>query len=285
MANNHLNRAKEIINDEYYTRMIDIEMEMKNYIHHFKDKIVYNNCDDPRWSNFFIYFKDNFIKLGLKKLIATFFTDDKTSFKRECSLENGEIVCKDTKLIGDGGFGSRECLSVLKQSDIIVTNPPFSIAREFFNALNFYRKKYLFICSNLFCTNSKVFPYFKRNETWLGFNDIKLFEKPDGTIGKVAALWYTNLTPIKPKFLKNLYQGDLFIKHAKYDNYDAIEVNSMKSFPVEYEGKIGVPVTFIQNFNPNHYEILECLNGLTIGDKKFFKRFIVQKRKDIKKEN
>jgi len=269
----NLNRAKKNKNDEFYTRLVDIENELKHYKNHFKDKVVYCNCDDPRVSNFYKYFSLNFHHLGLKKLITTCYRNqDINLFSQEQSekavklIYEGEVGddnlpheehIKVTELQGDGDFRSLECINILKEADIIVTNPPFSLFRDYVSQLMNYNKKFLIIGNMNALTYKEIFPLIKNDELWLGYNSVKEFIQPDGTIKKFGnILWYTNLDHTKRHEEIILYRRYNESDYPKYDNYNAIEVSKVANIPEDYEGIMGVPITFLNKYNPEQFEVL-----------------------------
>ena len=267
----NLRKAKEVKNDEFYTCLEDIEAEISmhsDYVRQFKDKVVYCNCDDPEWSNFYLFFRQHFRQLGLKKLITTHYNKDGTpSYKMEWS---GEMIGEDcvnlvkTQLKGDGDFRSPECVELLKQADIVVTNPPFSIAREYFIPLLFEHKKDFIIVGDLnWVAYKTVFPLFKENKMFFGYTNIKEFRRPDGTMQKFGnKCWFTNLDIDKihdPIILTKNYIGNEE-KYSKYDNYDAIEVSKVSEIPKDYYGIMGVPVSYLMYHCPNQFEIIGSSN-------------------------
>lgn len=264
MANANLSNAKRAKNDEFYTQLSDIENELKHYKNHFAGKVVYCNCDDARKSNFFRFFQKKFNDYGLKKLITTSYNENghgsvlvyEGDTNGNGKLDDTEI--KVSELKGNGDFRSEECIELLKEADIVVTNPPFSLFREFIATLVQYGKKFLVIGNNNAITYKEIFPLIKENKLWLGFSDNKTMEfvMPDSyekynyidkkgrKIGKVPAIsWFTNLSNHSNKeelILWKKYNGE---EYPKYDNYDAIEVSQMINLPKDYEGIIGIPIT------------------------------------------
>lgn len=321
-ANNKLlQKAKKSKSDEFYTQLLDIESELKHYENHFKDQVVYCNCDDPRISNFFKYFSSNFHRLGLKKLISAcykkqeidlfntektesgFFAEYEGKQARESNLSNDEIDIVHFK--GDGDFRSRESIELLKQSDIVVTNPPFSLFREYVAQLIKYDKKFLIIGNINAITYKEIFKLIKENKAWLGVNlgrGISGFIVPDhyelyGTEARIDdygnrivspnnCLWLTNLeTPIRNEDipLSKVYYGNEN-EYPNYDNYNGINVNKTKDIPKDYEGFMGVPITFLHKFNPNQFEIIKFRKGddekdLSINGKCPYFRILVRNRK------
>ena len=263
MASN-LNRAKSAKNDEFYTRYETINAEINTNEHgyrpFFKDKVVYCNCDDPEESNFWKFFKARFNGLKLKKLISTHYDQEgKSSYKLEY---DGERVVK-SELDGNGDFRSPECVELLKESDIVVTNPPFSLFREFVALLMKYEKKFVIIGSMNAITYKEIFPLIKDNKIWLGYTQPKIFIQPDGSEKKFGnILWYTNLEIPKrhePMLLGGSYErGSKKGMFPKYDNYDAINVDRVCDIPEDYDGVMGVPITFLDKYCPEQFEIVNA---------------------------
>lgn len=262
--NNNLHAAKTAKNDEFYTTFSSINDEINTNEHgyrpFFKDQIVYCNCDDPEESNFWKFFKAVFKAYGIKKLISTHYTQDgSSSYKLEY---DGERVVK-TELEGNGDFRSPECVELLKESDIVVTNPPFSLFRDFIGLLMEYNKKFAIIGNMNAITYKEVFPLIKENKIWLGYSQPKIFIQPDGSEKKFGnILWYTNLDIPKRhepmllgwKFEKGLEMGI----YQKYDNYDAYNVDKVCQIPRDYDGVLGVPITFLDKYCPEQFEILNA---------------------------
>lgn len=267
-----LNHAKQNQDDEYYTLLDDIENEIsshKDYVRHFKDKIILCNCDDPEWSAFVEFFKLHFNQLQIKKMIATHFNKDgNPSYKLEWIRNSSdEIQMVKTPLKCDGSFQSDECVELLKESDIVVTNPPFSIAREEFIPLLFKHNKDFVIIGDIgWSTYNKVFPFIKNKKMFFGYNSVKYFKRPDGTLKQFGnKLWFTTLNLDKthePMPLTANYKGNES-KYPSYDNYDAIECSKVKSIPKDYYGVIGVPPSFLSNYCSEQFEIIG-----TVGTKK-----------------
>lgn len=297
--NTNLIKANKAKNDEFYTQLSDIEAELKHYEHHFKDKIVYCNCDNPEHSNFWKYFVDNFERLGLNKVVSTYY------------IQNGQprILVKhknglrDMILRGDGDFRSEECIGILKKCDIVVTNPPFSLFREYVAQLMEYDKKFLIIRNMNAITYKEIFPLIKDNKIWFGYNFNKsyVFKVPENYISnktdehgnkivKVPAItWYTNLDNTKrnkPIELINKYNE---IDYPKYDNYDAINVDKTKDIPYDYYEAMGVPVSFLNKYCPEQFEIIGHIgscgedgysfkNAIYINGKKKYKRILIKRK-------
>ncbi len=296
--NQTLHIAKSSKKDEFYTQLSDIESELKHYKAHFKDKVVFCNCDDPRNSNFFNYFAHNFEDLGLKKLITTCYKKQEKDLFFQKSTENAvfleytgdkngnkipdaeEIGIKILK--GDGDFRSQESIELLKQSDIVVTNPPFSLFREYVEQLMKYEKKFLIIGNINAITYKEIFKLIKENKAWLGINmgrGIAGFIVPEhyelyGTEARIDSfgnriispnncLWLTNLDTSKRHediLLSKTYFGNES-EYPKFDNYDAINVNKTKDIPMDYTGIMGVPITFLHKFNPEQFELIKFRKG------------------------
>lgn len=260
--NSNLHAAKVAKNDEFYTMLTDIEKEMSHYKDFFKGKVVYCNCDDARESNFFKYFSLNFEFLGLKKLITTgykaegkgvvlIYEGDKNGNRK---VEDDEIVVR--QLEGSGDFRSEECIEFLKEADVVVTNPPFSLFREYVKQLMDYGKKFIIIGSMNAITYREVFPLIQNNELWLGNQYVKEFRSPNGEIKKFGnILWYTNIQHKKRNTPLDLYKR-YSNEYPKYDNYNAIEVSKVSDIPMDYDGIMGVPITFLDKYCPAQFEIV-----------------------------
>ena len=273
----NLHRARANKNDEFYTQLSDIENEMKHYKKHFKNKIIFCNCDDPKESNFFQYFMLNFTKLGIKKLITTHYRDDEPSYKLELNGDiniDGKINFDDiikTPLKQNGDFRSPECIEILEESDIVITNPPFSLFGEYIAQLIEYNKKFLFIGPMANTGNKNIFPLVRDNKLWWGISKINTFLTPDGSFKKFGnILWYTNLGHQKQNEELILYKEYNELDYPKYDNFNVINIDKVKDIPIDYKEAMGVPISFIGKYNPNQFEILNC-NNFTSNDKAPFK--------------
>lgn len=305
MKNKNLYAAKQNKNDEFYTQLAHIENELQHYKQHFEDKVVLCNCDDPRVSNFYFYFARNFRQLKLKKLITTcYITDQFDIFKNS---DGDQAVCreyietdkikeeKEWLLKGSGHFSSKECIELLKQSDIVVTNPPFSLFRKYLSVLTEYNKKFLIIGNYNAVTYKEVFPLIKENRIWLGVSPPGMtFKKQDGSLKQMGfAVWFTNLPHKKQKeelILTKSYK-DNERDYPRYNNYDAIEVSKVDNIPKDYDGVMGVPINFLDKYNPEQFEILGCNRGRNqdpngvygrgsfIGGKESFKRLFIKRRR------
>lgn len=294
--NNNLHAAKKAANDEFYTRIEDIENELRHYKDHFKNKIIFCNCDDPEESNFWKYFELNFEFLGLKKLISTHYNATEPSYKLELigdidgddKVTKGDII--KTPLKQNGDFRSPECVEILKEVDIVVTNPPFSIIRDYIAQLDEYNKKFIFIGPQNIITYKEVFPLIKDNKLWLGYTHPKEFVKPDGNFQKFGNIsWFTNLETKKRKEDLLLYKKYNAKDYPRYDNYDAINVDKVKDIPMDYYGVLGVPITFLDSYNPNQFEIVGAMTTTKVegdnygypyinGDRKYARILIKRKQ-------
>lgn len=262
-GNKNLRKAKNDKNDEFYTRLEDISEELHHYKDHFKDKVVFCNCDDPVESKFWFYFHKRFNSLGLKKLISTHYNKGEKSYKLEYTGGNDDNIYAGIKtdLEGDGDFRSEECIELLEESDIVVSNPPFSLFRCYLAQLMEYNKEFLIIGNKNALTYKEIFPLLKENKVWLGNNSPKDFYTADGVLsGKLQGLtrWFTNLDYMKrhyPLDLVFFYEDDQK-KYPKYDNYDAIEISRVVNIPADYKGVMGVPITFLDKNCPEQFEIL-----------------------------
>lgn len=314
--NKNLHKAKASKKDEFYTQLDDIERELRHYKDHFKGKVVLCNCDDPRISNFFHYFSHNFEELGLKKLVTTCYKNqDRDLFSRNDSekaiwLEyNGDRDgnrVPDPEEIGihefegDGDFRSDECIELLKEADIVVTNPPFSLFREYVAQLVKYDKKFIIIGHQNAIGYRDIFRLIKSNQIWLGngFNrNCAHFINPnyvdyasdadhrDGMIRVSGIQWFTNLDIQKRHQEMVLYKNFDSSNYQKFENYDAINIDKTKDIPMDYFDDMGVPITFLNKYNPDQFEIIGlgiATSGLEVGVKPYkeeHKRY----RKEVQK--
>jgi len=344
-----LNTAKSAKNDEFYTQLTDIEKELRHYKEQFRGKVIFCNCDDPYESNFFKHFAMDFNALGLKKLIATCYAgspiantqlslfdhetvEDKTTraphkieivkvddYNKDgaVDLADVELLLRNkknvlTRLKGDGDFRSQECIELMKQADIVVTNPPFSLFREYVAQLMEYEKKFLIIGNVNAIIYKEIFPFVKDNKIWLGesiHNGDRKFGVPDyypldaagcgvdengyRFIRVKGVRWFTNIQTRTSKRLEELtlYKRYSPKEFPKYDNYDAIEVAKVVEIPMDYDGVMGVPVTFLDKYNPEQFEIIgsnrgvdQDLNGVYgrgsfLNGKETFKRLFIRRIK------
>lgn len=258
--NENLHKAKDAKNDEFYTLLSSVSEELRHYKQHFADKIVFCNCDDPTWSAFWRYFHLNFAELGLKKLISTHYDHTEPTYKMEYEGgdDNDVEVGVKTPLEGNGDFRSKECLDLLDECDIVVTNPPFSLARAYVQCLREHNKQFVIIGDLNWITYKEIFPMLKDNEIWLGYSSVKEFVQPDGTIKKFGnKLWYTNLDIQKRHEKLILWKHFTPEEYPAYLNVDnAINADSVDNIPFDYYGIIGVPITFLSKYNPDQFEII-----------------------------
>lgn len=300
MANKNLNKAKEAKKDEFYTQLEDINNELKHYREHFRGKTVLCNCDDPRVSNFFTYFAYNFEFLGLKKLITTCYKNQNVDLFSQGQCEkavylvyegdkNGNHIPDAEEigvmpLKGDGDFRSPECIELLKEADIVVTNPPFSLFREYVAQLIEYDKKFLIIGHQNAISYKEIFPLIMQNKIWLGasiHSGDRKFWVPDTYELRAAGCgidetgkkyirvkgvrWFTNLDYKERHEDIILYKPYTNKEYPTYLNYNAIEVRKTAEIPLDYEGLMGVPITFLDKYNPEQFEIIGIGNGGELG--------------------
>ena len=320
-SNKDLNKANKAKKDEFYTMLADIEVELKHYRKHFKGKTVLCNCDDPFESNFFKYFAMNFNYLGLKKLIATcyqgspvlgeefeqlsmFELDGGTPKRHPYKIEITEVIDSNgdgavdltdveyllrnrknalTLLTGDGDFRSDECVEILKEADIVVTNPPFSLFREFVAQLVDHGKQFLIIGNVNAITYKEIFPLIKDNKLWMGYSihsGDREFRVPDDYPLEAASSriddqgrkyirvkgvrWYTNMDYVERHTDLDLWKRYTPEEYPHYDNYNAIEVSATADIPEDYDGVMGVPITFLDKYNPDQFEILGMCENLDL---------------------
>ena len=251
-TNESLAAAKRNKNDEFYTRIEDVEAELKNYIQYFKDKIIYLPCDDTT-SSFWLYFKENFNTIQPKYVIATC---KDLPFGNCYILSKNGIVSSKLKDSGDF-FSSDEYIDTLKLCDVVITNPPFSIFRPFLSQIFKYDKKFLIIGNQNAFAYKEVFPYLKSGEIRTGYNMVKKFIQPDGSTKQFGNIcWFTNLPTTKsekPLELKKEYNPTLY---PKYDNYNAINVDRAVDIPKDYNGIMGVPITFLDKICLSQFKII-----------------------------
>lgn len=309
-----LQKAKKLKKDEFYTQLVDIERELQYYKVHFNGKTVFCNCDNPKTSNFYKYFVNNFKTLGLKRLIAACYVEQSTNLFEQQEYNQKGFYCEyngdESEPIikyfdGDGDFRSRESIEILKKSDIVVTNPPFSLFREYVAQLVKYDKKFLIIGNVNAITYKEIFKLIQENKAWLGVNlgrGISGFIVPDnyelyGTethidsignkiISPNNCLWLTNLDNFcrnENVVLTKKYVGNED-NYPKYDNYDGINVDRTQDIPFDYQGYMGVPITFLHKFNPNQFEIVKFRKGndekdLSINGKYPYFRILIKHKK------
>lgn len=312
MAKNaNLNRAKDAKLDEFYTRREDIEAELSHYRDHFKDKVVYCNCDDPTWSEFWKFFVRVFKDWELKKLMATHYEPDEKNFAYKleiCEDTNGDgkIDWRDdptiTQIPCNGDFRNQICIDMLKEADIVVTNPPFSLFREYVMQLVEYKKSFLVIGPLNAVKYRDLFALIQDEQMWVGYSFPKIFRVPEGTSGKSVFVengitykkfgniqWFTNLDipkrHVKLDLRGNYYKRGLFKRFA---NYDAINVDKVNDIPCDYEGVIGVPITYMNVHNPEQFDLLGRtgeIDWATSEDCDFFTPPPEEERKIFKSQN
>ena len=308
MATKLMDNAKRNKADEFYTQLNDIELELKHYKEQLKDKVIFCNCDDPYESNFFKYFAMNFNHLGLKKLIATCYDDSPIAYTQfniwgesktipnknrhpykieinevqdynqdgATDLADVEYLLKNKKnsmslLKGNGDFRSEECIELLKQSDIVVTNPPFSLFREYIEQLTTFNKDYIIMGNTNALTYKEIFKLFKEDKIRTGYTNFNVgmyFVVPDDCekfhkivngkkmVRVSTSCWFTSLQVSKHKEFITLYKTYNEKEYPKYDNYDAINVNKYTDIPYDYDGCMGVPITFLDKYNPHQFELI-----------------------------
>ncbi|MBB5224998.1 adenine-specific methyltransferase EcoRI family protein [Treponema ruminis] len=287
MANERFDNAKRNKNDEFYTRLEDIEKELGHYKENFKNKTIFCNCDDPRISNFFKYFALNFNNFGIKKIISTCYKNQDVDLftQNDCekavyieytgnpndptSTDFSTIEVKQLK--GDGDFRSQECIELLKQADIVVTNPPFSLFREYVAQLIKYDKKFIIVGHQNAISYKEIFALIKENRIWLGYGFKggaahfinKHYEDyaaagnhKEGMIRVSGVVWFTNLDIKKRHEELVLYKTYTEQEFPHYENYDAINVDKSTDIPMDYDGVIGVPITFLDKYSPDQFEIV-----------------------------
>ncbi len=306
-----LQKAKKSKNDEFYTQLSDIEKELQYYKSHFQDKVVFCNCDDPYTSNFFKYFVSNFKELGLKKVIAACYKEQTLDLFQPKEKERGffaeysgdKIEVKQFK--GDGDFRGKESIALLQKADIVVTNPPFSLFREYVAQLVAYNKNFLIIGNINAITYKEIFKLIQENKVWLGVHfgrGISGFIVPEyyelyGTetqidtfgnriISPNNCLWLTNLDNFKRHqdlvLTKNYFGNES--NYPQYDNYNGIHIDRTENIPLDYTGDMGVPITFLHKFNPNQFEIVKFRKGdnekdLSVNGKSPYFRILVKNKR------
>lgn len=315
-GHNLLNNAKAGKNDEFYTQLADIERELQYYTQSFEGKTIFCNCDDFRISNFFRYFVDNFQQLGLKKVISACYVPNNTPLLKGFSngfyyeyTGNNNTLGEFKYFQNDGDFRSIESRKLLNSSDIIVTNPPFSLFREFLKVIMEHDKQFLIIANINAITYKDVFNLIKENKIWLGVNlgrgisgfivpdsydlyglETKINEKGQKIISPNNCLWLTNI--VNSQYNKKIVLTKKYLgneeKYPFFDNYNAINVNRTQDIPVDYLGEMGVPITFLHKYNPDQFRIIKFRKGdddrdLSINGKSTYFRIII-KRIDYNKD-
>ena len=251
--NTNLHKANKEANDEFYTQYEDIAKEIEHYKEHLKGKVVYCNCDIPHFSNFHKYFLDNFKELELKQLIVTGYVKNGNG---KCSIYDGE-KSTDYDLLGDGDFRGDECIDMLQKAGVVITNPPFSLFREFIKVVVDSGKDFIVVGSKNAITYKDVFPLFMKDKMFIGATIPNDFITPLGETKKINGLsrWFTSFIVHKNEYLE-LTKEYNESEYPKYDNYDAINVNKVKDIPKDYDGVMGVPITFLDKYNPSQFEIV-----------------------------
>ncbi|MCY3626734.1 MAG: modification methylase [Gammaproteobacteria bacterium] len=331
---NDLRKAKEVQFDEWYTQRSDIDYELKHYRPHFKNQIVYCNCDDPKISNFYRYFSDNFHRLALKHLITTCYRNNEPDIFSKHKLENGvRLDCPRGELIdgayqpsvpvitelnGDGDFRSSECIEILRSTDIVVTNPPFSKFQEYITQLITNKKKFLILGGAASVATKNIFDFIQQGKVWLGTKSISggmYFDIPkwkqeevlesgkkngytikNGVVKKISpVVWYTNLDHHRRHEEMFLFRKYSKQKFPKYDNYDAIHVENVNDIPKDYPGEMGVPTTFVDKWNPDQFELVGTDRQVTkaksgkqsrfyLDGKELFAKFVIRNKRIEKRE-
>lgn len=265
IKNKHLTRAKIVKNDEFYTQYSDISEELNNYIDCFYGKNIYLNCDNPKYSNFWKYFKDNYKTFELRRLTSTYLVNGGCSYKTTISHEKDKIIEEKEIILSNGDFRSEPCVNILKNSDFIITNPPFSLIDEYYDILMKYNKQFLIIVNQNVITKKRVFADFKNNKVWFGYNHGSMsFLTPNNDIKKFGNIaWLTNIGKNENKPKLNLAKSYIDNKndYPKYENLDAIEVSKLLDIPYDYDGMMGVPITYIYKHNPSQFEIIGSSNS------------------------
>lgn len=309
-----LDRAKINKKDEFYTQLADIERELAHYEKHFRNKTVFCNCDDVRKSDFYRYFVENFERLGLKKVICAcygkigrdLFSDGEAAFYYEFTGKEAKYPSLEDVVYfkGDGDFRSGESVELLRQADIVVSNPPFSLFREYISQLDRYRKKFLVIGNINAITYKEVFGLIRENKVWMGVNmgrgisgfivpedyelyglETKIGDAGERIVSPNNCMWLTNLdNACRHEFIPLIkeYRGNE-AAYPKFDNYDAINVGRTRDIPFDYKGVMGVPITFLHKFNPDQFKIVKFRKGndekdLTVGGKPTYFRILIQSR-------
>lgn len=299
--NTNLTIAKKIKNDEFYTRYEDIESEVMKYRKQFRGKVVYLPCDDPaeKKSEFWSFFVNNFDAFGLKKLIATHYDENGRAYKiwidgdttDDGYIDDGDALQED--LIGNGDFRSPECIEILDECDIVCTNPPFSLFREFVNLLVTHKKQFLIIGNQNAFTYKEIFHLIHTDIIWTGYNMVKKFFQPDGSIKEFGNVcWFTNIMTNKrsEEIILTKKYADNPDAYPQYDSCEAIDVSRVANIPSDYYGVMGVPITFLDKYNPDQFEILGLDDpdlvypnwrgrGPDLNGKTIYRRVMVRRKK------
>ena len=299
--NTNLTTAKKVKNDEFYTRYEDIESEVMKYRKQFRGKVVYLPCDDPaeKKSEFWSFFVNNFDAFGLKKLIATHYDENGKAYKiwidgdtsSDGYIDDGDALQED--LTGNGDFRSPECIEILDECDIVCTNPPFSLFREFVSLLVTHKKQFLIIGNQNAFTYKEIFHLIHKDVIWTGYNMVKQFFQPDGSIKEFGNVcWFTNMMTNKrsEEIVLTKKYADNPDAYPQYDSCEAIDVSRVVNIPSDYYGVMGVPITFLDKYNPNQFEILGLDDpnlvypnwrgrGPDLNGKTIYRRVMVRRKK------
>lgn len=299
--NTNLTTAKKVKNDEFYTRYEDIESEVMKYRKQFRGKVVYLPCDDPaeKKSEFWSFFVNNFDAFGLKKLIATHYDENGKAYKiwidgdtsSDGYIDDGDALQED--LTGNGDFRSPECIEILDECDIVCTNPPFSLFREFVSLLVTHKKQFLIIGNQNAFTYKEIFHLIHKDIIWTGYNMVKQFFQPDGSIKEFGNVcWFTNMMTNKrsEEIVLTKKYADNPDAYPQYDSCEAIDVSRVVNIPFDYYGVMGVPITFLDKYNPNQFEILGLDDpnlvypnwrgrGPDLNGKTIYRRVMVRRKK------
>lgn len=313
--NSLLQKAKKSKSDEFYTQLCDIERELQHYTNCFRNKVVYCNCDNPQYSNFYRFFKENFNRLGLKKLIVSCFKeqsedifheeDDEAAFYIEYQ---GEFIPeRKIQFNGNGDFRSNECVALLQQSDVVVTNPPFSLFREFVSQIVRHKKQFLIIGNVNAITYKEIFDLIQKDQAWLGINlgrgisgfivpphyalygtETRINEAGQRIVSTNSCLWLTNLEfnqRHQDINLTKVYKGNE-ANYPKYENCNGININRTQDIPKDYSGIMGVPITFLHKYNPDQFEIIRFRKGddgkdLRLPNKSLYFRILIKNKRLI----
>lgn len=296
MAKSDMANAKNAKNDEFYTQLTDVSKELMHYKQYFKGKTVFCNCDDPTWSAFWKYFHLNFVKLGLKKLISTHYDKDEPTYKMvyEGGNDNDIEIGVKTPLEGNGDFRNAECVELLKESDIVVTNPPFSLFREYVAQLVKYNKPFIIIGNTNALSYAEIFKMFQADTIRTGYTNFNVgmffvvpdwFEKfariEDGhKVARVStSCWFTSLPVSKHEEKLILWKNYSPEEYPTYDNYDAINVDKYTDIPCDYDGVMGVPITFLDKLCHTQFDLVGQMANTNITDTNFGYPFVNGKKK------
>ena len=257
MSNSNFCAAKIRKNDEFYTRISDVENELRHYTELLNGKTILCNCNDGEDSAFWIYLSENFNQLGLKRLIAVKYGAAACGYVLKMERVNGVLLSGKTLLHGNGDFRNEESIALLKQADIVITNPPFTLFREYISLLTSMKKKYLVVGNMNALTFAEVFPYIKDNKMWLGRNSVKGFICPNGATKNFGNIvWFTNLKNMSSKPTLTLSEKYSPATYPHFDNYEGINVDRVAHIPTDYFGVMGVPISYISKHDPDQFKII-----------------------------